>query len=167
MAWLSIGTNLTTVSRFETATSIFSALISTLFWDKHLIAYLKLAFSGLVIFLNHDKVFINDLVLAKWSKTPLSIGYPRTLTISRRWTMLKTWNLKVSLSVGWFRYPLLAQYQTAMSLFSSVVTNWARPQSEAIVLEFLSLKTKCSVALISISFKYSIYFSLMMYQMAA
>lgn len=42
----------------------------------HLIAYLKLFFSLLDIFLNQDKVLKMDLVLPKWSKTPLSIGYP-------------------------------------------------------------------------------------------
>ncbi len=163
----SIGTNLTTVSRLETAAAIFSVLISTLFWYMHLIAYLKLFFSLLDIFLNQDKVLKTDLVLPKWSNTPLSIGYPRALTMSIRGFMLNIWNLNVSLSDGWFKNPLLTQYQTAKSEFSSVVTNWASPHREAIVLVLFNLKIKCSVAFFSISFKYYIYFSLTMYQIAA
>lgn len=73
----------------------------------------------------------------------------------------------MSLLVGWFKSPLWTQYHTAKSELSWVVTNCDRPHKEAIVFEFFNLNMRCSLAFISISFKYSIYFSFIICHIAA
>lgn len=82
-------------------------------------------------------------------------------------SILYIWKRKVSLLVGWLNIPLWTQYQTARSEWSWVVTNWGNPHKEAIVFEFFNLHTRCSLAFSSISFRYSISFYFIIYQIAA